>query len=69
MPTDPDGAVAFFRTYFGPTQMAFKRLDEQGQARLSADLVALWAGANVAPDPDVHTLVRNEYLKVTARRK
>jgi SAM-dependent methyltransferase len=69
MPTNPEGAVTFFRTYFGPTQMAFKRLDEQGQARLSADLVALWAGANVAADPDVQTLVRNEYLKVTARRK
>jgi SAM-dependent methyltransferase len=69
MPTNPAGAVAFFRKYFGPTQMAFSRLDETGQAALAADLEALWSAANVAPDPDDHILVHNEYLQVTARRK
>ena len=66
---DPAGAVAFFRRYFGPTQMAFRRLDEAGQAALEGDLTALWTGANVAEDPAVHTLIRNEYLQVTAVRR
>ena len=68
LPTDAAGAVAFFRKYFGPTQMAFSRLDESGQRAMTADLIALWSGANVAPDPAVQTLVHNEYLKVTATR-
>ena len=68
MPTSPAGAVAFFRKYFGPTQMAFKRLDESGQAAMAADLEALWSSANMAPDPEDHTLVPNEYLQVTAIR-
>jgi len=68
LPTSPAGAVAFFRKYFGPTQMAFSRLDEAGQAALAADLEALWAGANVAPDAENHTVIHNEYLQVIARR-
>ena len=68
LPTSPAGAVAFFRKYFGPTQVAFGRLDEAGRAALAADLESLWAGANVAPDPADHTLIRNEYLQVLATR-
>lgn len=68
LPTNPAGAVAFFRKYFGPTKMAFERLDEAGQAAFAADLESLWAGANRAPDPANHTLVENEYLQVTAIR-
>jgi len=68
LPTNAAGAVEFFRTYFGPTQVAFSRLDEAGQAAMRADLETLWAGANVADDPEKQTLVRNEYLKVTAVR-
>jgi SAM-dependent methyltransferase len=68
LPTSPAGAVAFFRRYFGPTQVAFSRLDEPAQGLLAADLESLWAGANVAADPSAHTLVRNQYLQVTARR-
>ena len=68
LPTDPAGAVAFFRKYFGPTQVAFSRLDAAGQAALTADLESLWAGANIAKEAD-HTLIRNEYLQVTATRK
>jgi 2-polyprenyl-3-methyl-5-hydroxy-6-metoxy-1,4-benzoquinol methylase len=68
LPTSPAGAVTFFRTYFGPTQVAFSRLDESGQAALAADLEALWSSANVSPNPASHTLVRNEYLQVTAIR-
>ena len=68
LPTNPAGAVAFFRRFFGPTQVAFSRLDEAGQAAFAADLEALWSGANRSPDPDKNTLVRNEYLEVTAVR-
>jgi SAM-dependent methyltransferase len=68
-PTNPAGAVEFFRTYFGPTRVAFERLDSSGRAALAADLVSLWSSANVAPDPDQHTLIHNEYLKVTAVRR
>jgi len=69
MPVNPAGAVAFFRRYFGPTQVAFSRLDEAGQAAFAADLEALWTEANVAADPESHTLVHNQYLQVTARRR
>jgi SAM-dependent methyltransferase len=69
IPASPAGAVAFFRRYFGPTQAAFNGLDEAGQAALAADLETLWASANVAPDPANRTVIRNEYLQVTARRK
>ena len=69
LPMDAAGAVAFFRRYFGPTQMAFERLDETGQAGLQADLEALWSGANVASDPEGQTLIRNEYLQVRAVRR
>jgi SAM-dependent methyltransferase len=68
LPTNPAGAVAFFRKYFGPTQVAFSRLDEAGQASMASELEALWASANKSTDPD-HTLVHNQYLQVTATRK
>jgi SAM-dependent methyltransferase len=68
LPYDSAGAVAYFRKYFGPTQVAFSRLDEAGQARFAAELEALWSKANMAPDPHQHTLIKNEYLQVTATR-
>ena len=69
MPVDPAGAVAFFRKYFGPTKMAFGRLDEAAQERFREALEELWSEANVAENPTERTLVRNEYLQVVARRK
>ncbi len=69
IPADPAGAVNFFRTYFGPTQVAFSRLDAGGQAALQSDLEDLWSSANVADDPQTRTLVRNEYLQVLATRR
>ena len=69
MPVNAAGAVEFFRKYFGPTQMAFARLDEAGQAKFAEALEELWEGANVAEDPAERTLVKNEYLQVVARRK
>ena len=67
--TDPAGSVAFFRTYFGPTRMAFERLDEAGKAALDADLTALWRAANTSANPQHATRVPNTYLKVTALKR
>lgn len=69
MRVSPAGAVDFFRNNFGPTKVAFSKLDGTGQAALYRDLVALWSEANVAVEADIHTLVKNQYLKVTARKK
>jgi SAM-dependent methyltransferase len=69
LPMSPQGAVAFFREYFGPTKMAFRRLDEAGQNALRVDLETLWAGANVAKEPGTHTLIANEYLEVRATKR
>ena len=68
LPTNAAGAVAFFRKNFGPTKVAFSRLDEAGQAAFSADLESLWSTANASPDPANHTVVHNQYLEVTATR-
>ena len=68
LPTNPAGAVEFFRTYFGPTKTAFARLEPAAQAAMATDMEALWTEANAAPDPDKHTLIHNQYLQVTARR-
>ena len=67
MPTDPAGAVEFFRRNFGPTKTTFARLEPAAQEALREDLVALWAGANRSTEPG-RTVVANQYLKVTARR-
>ncbi len=69
MPMSPADTVGFFRKYFGPTHVAFSRLDEAGQASFAAALEELWAAANVADDPANRTLVRNEYLQVLAVRR
>jgi len=68
LPMNPAGVVVFFRKYFGPTQVAFSRLDETGQTALASDLESLWSSANAAQDPANHTLIHNEYLQVTATR-
>ncbi len=62
----PADVVQLFRRYFGPTQMAFARLDPAGQAALAAELESVWTQANEAKDGT--TLVQNEYLEVHAIR-
>jgi len=69
LPTTPAGAVDFFRTYFGPTKVAFSKLDEPGQQALAADLEKLWSSENKAADPTNHTLIHHEYTQITATRK
>jgi SAM-dependent methyltransferase len=58
-------AVDFFRQYFGPTQVAFSRLDGQGQGRMREELIALWTEHNIGSA--THVQVQAEYLEVYAR--
>ena len=69
LPMSVPETVAFFQRYFGPTHVAFSRLDEAGRAAFTAELEALWSSANVALEPERHTLVHNECLQVTAIRR
>ena len=64
-PFGPADTVAFFRKYFGPTQMAFARLDAAGQKALADDLTNHWTVHN---EGDAHHVVtKAEYLEVHAR--
>lgn len=65
-PRPPREVVQFFRTYFGPTQMAFSKLDAPGQSALAADLEKLWTEHNQGTPG--RTLVSAEYLEVHATR-
>ncbi len=65
-PFAPGEVVEFFKQYFGPTKMAFVRMDADGQARLSAELESLWAQHN--QDSNGGTAVEAEYLEVHAVR-
>lgn len=65
-PFSPKEMVNFFRKNFGPTQVAFSRLDEAGQKEFAAKLEALWTEHNTATDGT--TAVRGEYLEVRAIR-
>ena len=65
-PFTPRETVNFFRLYFGPTQIAFSRLDEAGQQALATDMEALWSEHNTAKDGT--TSVIGEYLDVRAVR-
>jgi SAM-dependent methyltransferase len=59
--------VEFNRTWLGPTRAAFAQLDEDGQARLAADLAAELEPFNRATDG---TLVAEaEYLEIIAERR
>ncbi len=61
-PFDSKRVVEFFRTYFGPTQSAFSRLDAAGQSALAADLEKLWDENNRGSANE--TIVTAEYLDV-----
>jgi len=65
-PFSPGETVGFFRQYFGPTHVAFSRLDQAGQADLAARLESLWNEHNSATDGT--TRVEAEYLDVRAIR-
>lgn len=65
-PFPPSEVVAFFRTYYGPTNRAFAALDEAGQAALRHDLEMHWARHNLAGHGE--TRIEAEYLEVVATR-
>jgi SAM-dependent methyltransferase len=61
-PFPPADVVKLFRDYFGPTQVAFSKLDAKGQSAMAADLERLWNENNQATDRT--TLIPGEYLEV-----
>jgi ubiquinone/menaquinone biosynthesis C-methylase UbiE len=65
-PFSPQDVVMFFRTYFGPTQTAFARLDADGKTALAAELAAHMAERNLATDGT--TMLESEYLEVRATK-
>jgi ubiquinone/menaquinone biosynthesis C-methylase UbiE len=58
----PSEVVEFFRTYFGPTRVAFSKLDAEGQKAFAADLTQLWADNNLGGGAS--TVINAEYLDV-----
>ncbi len=65
-PFPPHEVVKLFREYFGPTRVAFSRLEPAQQAAYAVDLENLWRENNEL-DGD-KTMIRNEYLEVIATR-
>jgi len=68
-PFEPPAVVQFFRDYFGPTRVAFAKLDAAGQAAYAAEMESLWREHNEAGVSDTRggrTLIRAEYLEVIA---
>ncbi len=68
LPMNAAGAVSLFRRFFGPTQVAFSRLDAAGQEAFQVALEGLWSSANTSGDPD-HLVIPNSYLQVTGKRR
>jgi SAM-dependent methyltransferase len=64
-PASPADVVEFFREYFGPTKLAFARLDPARQAELRDELEKLWSENNLVSG---NTLIENEYLEVIGTR-
>ena len=60
-PMTPGAVVEVFREFYGPSLRTFNALDAQGRAALSADLLALWTGANTAAEGA--TSVMSDYLE------
>jgi len=65
-PYSPAETVEFFRTYFGPAQVAFSKLDSAGQKALADDLTRLWSEHNRGSAD--HTIIDAEYLEVYVTR-
>lgn len=60
----PAETVEFFINYFGPTKVAFSRLDPAGQDALRKDLIALWKKHDRGGSGKAKMLVHAEYLEV-----
>lgn len=64
-PFPPRDVVQYFRDYFGPTKVAFARLDTAQQEAYAKDLERLWSDGNRDREG---TNVEAEYLEVIATR-
>jgi SAM-dependent methyltransferase len=62
----PRDVVQFFREYFGPTRMAFARMDPATQKLYADDLEKFWSDHN--EDGEGRTVIENEYLEVIGRK-
>jgi len=63
----PEHYIEFFRTYFGPTQMAYERVGPEGEQALTHDLRSFLEEANTAGDRAM--VLEAEYLQVIATRR
>ncbi len=61
-----DHWLEFFRTYFGPTKVAFERVGPEGEEALAADLRGFLEESNMAGDRAL--VLEPEYLQVIATR-
>jgi ubiquinone/menaquinone biosynthesis C-methylase UbiE len=61
-----DHWLDFFRTYFGPTKVAYERVGPEGEEALTTDIRAYLAEGNVAGDRAL--VIEPEYLEVVATR-
>ncbi len=61
-----DHYLDFFRTYFGPTKMAFERVGPEGEEALESDLRAFLDEYNTAGEDAL--VLKPEYLQVIATR-
>lgn len=66
---EAEQTVDFFVQYFGPTKVAFSKLDPAGQGALRKDLVALWNKYNEGASGSAKMVVSAEYLEVIVRRE
>lgn len=62
----PEHYIEFFRTYFGPTQMAYERVGKEGEAALTEDLRSFLEGANTAGERAM--VLEADYLEIVAVR-
>jgi SAM-dependent methyltransferase len=62
----PEHWLEFFRTYFGPTKVAFERVGTEGEDALASDLLAFAREVNTAGDRAL--VLEPEYLQVVATR-
>jgi ubiquinone/menaquinone biosynthesis C-methylase UbiE len=65
-PFPPKQVVEFFRQYFGPTQVAYSRLDDAGKATMNHEMEKLWTDHHDGPAG--HSHVQAEYLEVRATK-
>jgi SAM-dependent methyltransferase len=61
-----DHYIEFFRTYFGPTQMAYERVGSDGEQALTDDLHTFLEAANTAGNRAL--VLEADYLEVIATR-